>query len=57
MEVVVMNKEKDVLLSMLDRGIDDMESGREFPVNEALEKVNLIREMRKREREKSASNQ
>lgn len=32
------NQNKDKLLRMLDRGIDDMESGRELPLEEAAER-------------------
>lgn len=38
------------LFNMLDRGIDDMESGRELPLKEALEKVSELRDIRRRAR-------
>jgi hypothetical protein len=37
---------KDMLYQMLDRGIDDMEQGRELPVNEAFDKISELREIR-----------
>lgn len=37
----------EYLMKMLDRGIDEMESGRELPLDEAFQK---IRELRKRKR-------
>ena len=40
------------LLKMLDRGIDDMETGRELPLTEAFAK---IKELRNRRRNKRAS--
>lgn len=33
------NQKKDKLFRMLDRGIDDMEAGRELPLEEAFEKI------------------
>lgn len=38
------------LLAALDRGIDDMEAGRELPRKEALEKVSELRDIRRRAR-------
>ena len=35
------------LLGMLDRGIDDMESGRELPLEDAFEKVTELRNIRR----------
>ena len=35
---------------MLDRGIDDMEAGREMPLEEAFEKVTELRNMRRNAR-------
>ncbi len=32
-------QDNDKLLRMLDRGIDDMESGRELPLDEAFERI------------------
>ncbi len=54
MEVIIMDQDRSALLQMLDRGIDDMENNRELPAEEALRKVDLIREMRRYEKEKSA---
>lgn len=41
------NKE---LIRLLDRGIDDMEDGRELPLDEALNAVDRLVERRKRAR-------
>lgn len=38
------------LLAMLDRGIDDMETNHELPIDEAFEKIAEIVERRKLER-------
>lgn len=35
------------LLRMLDRGIDDMEEGRELPLEEAMKKISEIRNSRR----------
>lgn len=35
------------LLRDLDRGIDDMEIGRELPINEAFQKINELRATRR----------
>lgn len=43
-------KDSQSLMNMLDRGIDDMEAGRELPLKEALEKVSELREIRRRAR-------
>ena len=34
--------------SMLDRGIDDMEAGRELPLEEAFQKIGELRNTRRR---------
>ena len=39
---------KEELFRMLDRGIDDMEEGRELPLEEALNAVDRLVERRKR---------
>ena len=41
---------RDELFRMLDRGIDDMEAGRELPLDEAFEMVTKLREARRSER-------
>ena len=42
------NKQKENdLLRMLDRGIDDMEAGRELPLEEAFQKINELRTIRR----------
>ena len=46
---------KEELFRMLDRGIDDMEEGRELPLEEALNAVDRIVERRKRARASSYS--
>lgn len=40
----------EALLRMLDRGIDDMEAGRELPLDEAFEKITELRNMRRNAR-------
>ena len=42
------NQNNKSLLSMLDRGIDDMESGRELPLDEAFEKITELRNIRRK---------
>ena len=43
-------KDGDKLFRMLDRGIDDMESGRELPLDEAFERITELRNMRRNAR-------
>lgn len=43
-------QDHEALLRMLDRGIDDMEAGREMPLEEAFEKVTELRNMRRNAR-------
>lgn len=40
-------REEETLLRMLDRGIDDMEAGRELPLAEAIDKVTELRNVRR----------
>ena len=40
----------DDLLQMLDRGIDDMEAGRELPLDEAFQKITALRDIRRNAR-------
>ena len=40
----------DALLQILDRGIDDMEAGRELPLDEAFQKITDLRDIRKNAR-------
>ena len=40
-------QDQEALLRMLDRGIDDMEAGREMPIEEAFEKITELRNMRR----------
>lgn len=47
---VNLNQNKKSLLRMLDRGIDDMESGRELPLDEAFEKITELRNIRRNAR-------
>ena len=44
-------QDNEQLLRMLDRGIDDMEAGRELPLDEAFEKITELRNMRRNARE------
>lgn len=37
------------LFRMLDRGIDDMEAGREFTLEEAFEEISELRNIRRKE--------
>lgn len=39
--------DKETLLRMLDRGIDDMEEGRELPLDEAFKKITELRTVRR----------
>lgn len=43
-------KDSDKLFRMLDRGIDDMESGRELSLDEAFERITELRNMRRNAR-------
>ena len=45
---VDIQQDNEELLRMLDRGIDDMETGREIPVEEAFEKITELRNMYRR---------
>lgn len=38
---------QDKVLKMLDRGIDDMEAGRELPLAEAFDKITELRNRRR----------
>ena len=48
--VIKNSQPKEELFRMLDRGIDDMEEGRELPLEEALNAVDKFVERRKRAR-------
>lgn len=48
--VIKNDQGKEELLRILDRGIDDMEEGRELPLEEALNAVDRLVERRKRVR-------
>ena len=39
--------EDNDILRMLDRGIDDMETGRELPLEEAFRKITELRDVRR----------
>ena len=41
--------ENESFLRMLDRGIDDMEAGRELPLDDALKKITELRDARRME--------
>ena len=53
MEMALDNKgketlqENEYLIRMLDRGIDDMETGRELPLDEAFQKIKELRDKRR----------
>ena len=42
--------EQNQFFEMLDRAIDDMEAGRELPVQEAFQKINELRTVRRNAR-------
>lgn len=44
------NQENNHLLRMLDRGIDDMEAGRELPLEDAFRKITELRHARRNAR-------
>lgn len=48
-EFDVLQKDNN-LLQMLDRGIDDMEAGRELPLDEAFQKITELRDKRRNAR-------
>lgn len=43
-------QDRTYVLDMLDRGIDDMEMGRELPLDKAFEKIKELRDKRRYER-------
>ena len=43
-------RQDDDLLQILDRGIDDMEAGRELPLDEAFQKITELRDIRRNAR-------
>ena len=43
-------KEDTHILRMLDRGIDDMEAGRELPLKDAFQKISELRDIRRNAR-------
>lgn len=43
-------QENENLMRMLDRGIDDMEAGRELPLDEAFQKIMELRDKRRNAR-------
>ncbi|VUX17990.1 Uncharacterised protein [[Ruminococcus] torques] len=44
------SQENNHLLRMLDRGIDDMEAGRELPLEDAFRKITELRDARRNAR-------
>ena len=56
MEAAIDNRVRDDLhgnenlMRMLDRGIDDMEAGRELPLDEAFQKITELRDKRRKAR-------
>lgn len=56
MEAAIDNRVRDDLhgnenlMRMLDRGIDDMEAGRELPLDEAFRKITELRDKRRNAR-------
>jgi hypothetical protein len=49
-ECVKPNENTKNLYQMLDRGIDDMETGRELPVEKAFEMITKLRDARRNEK-------
>ena len=53
---MIKNRQSDTLhenehfMRMLDRGIDDMEAGRELPLEDAFEKITELRDARRNAR-------
>lgn len=43
------DEEEKMLLQQLSRGIEDMEDGRELPIDEAFNKITELRDARKRQ--------
>lgn len=50
MDNKMQSRDDQGLLTMLDRGIDDMEAGHELPLDEAFDKIAELVERRKLER-------
>lgn len=56
MEMALDNRGKETLqgneylMKMLDRGIDDMEAGRELPLDESFQKIRELRDKRRNAR-------
>ena len=46
----ILQQEDEELLQMLDRGIDDMEAGRELPIDDAFQKIEELRNTRRNAR-------
>lgn len=44
------NEGEKLLLQQLSRGIEDMEDGRELPIDEAFKKITELRDARKKAR-------
>lgn len=44
------SREENNFLRMLDRGIDDMEAGRELPIEDAFQKISELRTIRRNAR-------
>lgn len=44
------DEEEKMLLQQLSRGIEDMEDGRELPIDEAFNKITELRDARKKAR-------
>lgn len=44
------SREENNFLRMLDRGIDDMEAGRELPLEDAFQKISELRTIRRNAR-------
>lgn len=49
-EEILKEENRNELFRMLDRGIDDMEAGRELPLDEAFEMIKKLRKVRRNER-------
>ena len=47
---VTVEQDREILLRMLDRGIDDMEAKRELSLEEAFDKITELRSVRRNAR-------
>ena len=48
--MVGLEQDSEILYRTLDRGIDDMEAGRELPLDDAFDKITELRNVRRNAR-------